>query len=329
MPGSLPAPRDVHVDTLLSDFAIAHGQDLAKAFLADQGTTVKTVRKTSDKYRIYDKGDMFRSEMQKRAPGTRSKGGGYRVSDDNYEAERYSLHTWASSEEIEDDDLQQTDSDKTRYLAHQAKMKRDKIVAETIFGTGLWTSNTEQTGVAAAPGSDQFLQFNDDASTPIKVIHDKVDVIRTSIGRDPNTLIIGSKVRRALRRHPDLIDLTKHTSEGLASMEAIAEAFEVERILVGRSTNNTAKEGQTATMADIWGNHMLLAYISPTANTEEPTAVTSFVHSKFDKITANDVAVKKWYERREDAWFYEADIFFDVKITSNDAGVFFLNAVAA
>jgi hypothetical protein len=49
---------------------------------------------------------------------------------------------------------------------------------------------------------------------------------------------------------------------------AESDPFELDRVLVGEQRLNTAAYGQTATLARVWGNHCLLAYLSPLAQAD-------------------------------------------------------------
>ena len=326
---SLPSMRDVHpVNQLLTDMAIGYGQELAGTYCVDRATTPVPVKKQSNTYAIWDKGDMFRDEFQLRVSGQPSVGVGQRVSTGTYSCKRYALHATLGRDELANSDFTDLEKKKIRLLAQKAKIKRDRIYAANVFATGLWTSNTEQTGVASGESTNQFRQFNDGAnSDPIKVILDQQSVLELSTGLRGNKLVTNRKVLRALRQHPDLLALTQYTSPGLAPMQTLLETFELEEIVIADGIYNTAAEGQTASMARIIGNHMLLCHIAP-KSTDEPTAVCSFVWSEFDQVTENDVPVKSWFNEDLDCHKYEGEICPDTKITANDLGVFFKDVVA-
>lgn len=332
MPSHLPSSRDAHINAALTDFSIGYGQELAGQFVAMRGSTMKRVQKQSDYYYIWNKGDFFRSEYQKRAPGDVSKSAGQRLSNTTYFADVYALSTYLPMQTRENADLN-LEQPKIRYLSHQGMLRRDKLFADNCFGAGLWTSNTEQTGIAAGiPGANQFLRFDESGSTPITVIQDQLEVVRKSIGMVPNKMFLGADVNRVLRRHPDLTELFKYTSGGLPSDSDIAGVFGLGQpnpeIIVGRTIENTAAEGLTPTMVDVYQKSILLAWVSPDATTDMPTAITGFSWSPFDQVTADAVAIDSWWDQDRKAWKYEGEIAVDFKITANDAGVFLLDAIS-
>ena len=74
----LPTASDVHVNAALSNISIAYMQE-ASGFVADKVFPIVPVQRQGDRYFVYNRGDLLRSEAQLRAPGTESAGGGFRL----------------------------------------------------------------------------------------------------------------------------------------------------------------------------------------------------------------------------------------------------------
>lgn len=327
---SLPTSRDAMIDELLTDFAIAYGQDLKKSFVADRAASVVRAKKQSAKYPVWNKGDMFRIEMDLRADGTESKRAGFRVDLTNsYFAEVYALSS-ALSDRTKNNSPLDLEKAKVRYLMQQAKMKRDKLWAAVNFITGVWTGNTEQTGVAAAPGANQFLQFNDANSDPIGVITGQMLAMEVNSGVLPNVAVCNTKTMNALKNHPDVVERVKYTGKTPALVEDsyIAQLFGLEEVIVARGVENTAAEGATASMARIFGNHFVLLYRAPTVSEEQPTSNALFAWSEFDQVTADGAAIDSWYDKPTKSTIYEAEQAVACKRTADDLGVMLLDAVA-
>lgn len=316
-----------HVDQLLTDFAIAYGQDPAKHFVGDVGATMLRKTKQSDKYPVWSKADFYRSEMGLVGHSTPAPIGGFRVDLTNtFYADEYALKVFLADKDAKGSDLD-IRKQKVRYLVGQAKLKRDKLYAAAVFATGKWTSNTEQTGKAAGPGANEFLQFGDASSDPLIVIQNQLLAVELSTGLMPNVMITNSVVDMALRRHPDILDLYKYTSGGLATRDEVAEAVGVSQIVVGHAVENTANEGQAATMARVFGNHILLAYIEPGPSQDLPTAISGYTWNEYDKVDATGVAIKTWREDDPEGEWLKAEQCVQYKITANDLGVFLKDAV--
>ena len=61
-----PTPGDVHVNTPLTQISIAYLQNQTE-FVAAQVCPIIPVTKQSDRYYVYNRGDFFRDQMQRRA----------------------------------------------------------------------------------------------------------------------------------------------------------------------------------------------------------------------------------------------------------------------
>jgi len=331
MPNSKPTAADLHIDSALTDFAIGYAQDLKKDFISLNAATTVKVPKQSDKYFTWTKGDWFRSEMELRGDGAVSRSAGIGISNTSFYCDVYALSTYITERQRVNADID-VEKAKVQYLVHQSMLRRDIVWQAACFATGLWTSNTEQTGVASGPTTNQFVQFDASGAVPREVLMDQIEVVRASIGRKPNVMITSPAVMDALVRHDDFTDLTKYTVRGGPDYDDIAKAIglgtEDDRmILVGNAVQNTANEGATVVMSNVFGKHVLLAYISREQSLELPTAVSQFSWSPFDQVTAEGVAVDSWYDKDRKATKYEAEMACDVAITANDAGVFLKDAV--
>lgn len=93
----------------------------------------------------------------------------------------------------------------------------------------------------------------------------------------PNVMVVGAEVWSALSTHPKVLQgvTAQAVSGGVASLGAVAAMFGLAEILVGEARLNTAKYGQSATLARCWGKHALLFYRAPVTN----RAVVTFGYS--------------------------------------------------
>lgn len=328
----LPTSRDVHVPGLLNDFAIEHGQDLSVDFAADAAATLISVDKQSDKYIVWDIGDIYRSVMALRTPGTKSEQGGIRIDTSNqYFADVYAMNSLITDEDKANaDSVVMLEDAKVRWLMGQVKLKRDKLYADKVFKTGAWTSNTEQAGVSGSPGANQFKQFNDSASVPIKIITDQMLSIQSATGRMPNVGVCNPTVARNLIDHADFV--ARNTSSGMiparVSIADVAAVLELDRIIVGRAVENTAAEGATDAITNVFGKHFLLLSLTPAMSKDEPTAVGGFVWKRFEGATSTGAAIRSWYEEDIQSTRYEVQDAYVPKITANELGVMLLDCVA-
>lgn len=321
-----PTPSDVHVDAILTNISVAYIQN-ASAYVASQVFPVVTVDKQSDKYFKYTKGDWFRDEAARRAPATESVGSGYTLSTDRYEAE-----VWAFHKDVDDqtranaDNPLNPDREATEFVTQRMLLRQEIQWTSDYFTTGVWA--TDLTGVAAAPGAGQFLQWNDPGSDPVADIESAKETMLSTTGFLPNTLVLGYGVWRYLKQHPDIYDRIKYTSSDNISTAILARFFEVDRVLVTRAIKNTANEGATAAFSFVQGKQALLCYSNPTPGLLTPSAGYTFLWRGVSDGFGTTVGITRFRmpELRSDR--IEAQMAWDNKVIATDMGIFFASAVA-
>jgi hypothetical protein len=288
------------------------------------------VDKQSDYYAVWSKSDSYRSNMLRRADGDSAAVSGLRVDTSNtYLCETYALKSSVSDRaRINSKNELDLEKAKIKYLMGQAKLKREELWAADCFATGVWTSNTEQTGKDSGPSTNEFLRFNDSSSIPIDIIQGQMLVVELSTGKLPNVAVMNSKVDFTLRRNDQITDLYKHTSAGIPSSQLVADVMGLKKIVVGRAVKNTAQEEVTASMSRVLGDHILLAYIAEAASPDDATAIGGFAWNGVDAVDATGASVRQWYDEDRKVTWYEAEQSVDFKITGNDFGVFLYTAVA-
>jgi len=139
-------------------------------------------------------------------------------------------------------------------------LAREKRVADTTFAAATYPTGNK----ATLSGTDQW---SDVTSKPIIKIGDALDIplIR------PNTMVIGRSAFTSLVRHPDIVKASHANAgdSGIARRQDIAELFELENIYVGEAFYNSAKRGQPAAYARLWGGHCSLLHLNELARNDD------------------------------------------------------------
>lgn len=323
----LPTPSDVHVNAPLTNIAVAYVQD-EKNFFAHRIFPVVPVAKSSDRYFTYSKADMMRVEAAERAPATESAGGGWRLDNTpSYSCRKYALH-----KDVDDDTRANADSvidmdrDATTYLMQNLLMKRDKVFAANYLTTGVW--GTDRTGVSANPTGTQFLQFDQSASDPIGEITADITALAKATGLRPNKLLIGAEVWAVLKNHAQFTDRIKYTmGPAIVTEQLLAQVLGIDEVVVAWSIENTAKEGQTASMSFITGKVMLLCYSAPAPSLLKPSAGYTFSWTGLLGGGANGPRIKKFRMDAIESDRIEAEMSFDMKVVSTDCAIFYTAVV--
>lgn len=327
-----PTVSSVHIDQVLSAFSLAYMQS-DQEFVATKIFPIVPVQKQSDKYATFQKGDFNRDAMKKRAPGTESSGGGWKVDTDN----TYFCDVYAHHKDIDDQTRANADSwanlDKatSEWLARIALIKKEKDFVSTYMAGGVWT--TDWDGVSSAPGSNQVLQWNDDASTPVEDVRSLKRAVQLASMVRPNVAAMGRKVFDDLLDHPDIMDRLKYGqtpgAPAMANREKLAALFELDAIYVMDAIENIAEEGQTASMSFIGGNDFLLAYRPPTLSTMSMMSGATFVWNGFKPGFQGGQGIKQFRMENLESDRYEIQGTWDQKLVCADAGGFIDSVVAA
>jgi hypothetical protein len=337
-----PTLSDVHVNALLTNLSLMYEQE-ADAFIATRVFPIIPVTKKSDIYARFARADMNRNLMRKRAPGTESAGMGYTIDTTaTYTAEVYALH-----HDIDDqirgnaDSVFNLDLETSRYLNMQALINREVDWANNFFVATPWT--TQLTGVAAAPGANQFLQWNDPSSQPIVDIRDqKRQVQLVSGGFRPNKLVLGRPVFDKLADHPDFLDRIKYqgteTRPARVTLNAMAALFEVDEVLVMDSIQNTSPEQASTdsggtfnageTNAFIGNKAALLVYTPSAPGLYTPGCGYTFAWTGPFGSTITGTRVLSFYIPQIKSTRVEIEQAYAHKVASGDMGAFFATAIA-
>lgn len=335
---SSPTAGDVHVNVPLTNISLAYIQE-ETSFIADKIYPNVPVLKQSDRYWVYSRADFNRDEMEERAPGSESAGGGYDL--DN--TPTYFAPVQAYHKDIADQIRNNTDQplspdrDATIFVTQKALIRRERRWATGHFAPGKWANQT--VGVDALPGANEFLRWSDLGSTPIKDIRDGKRRVQQATGFKPNVLVLGKIVYDTLVDHPDIIERVKFGqtpgAPAQANASTLAQIFEVDEVLVAEAVYNAGAKGANfaASAAQelsqfIAGPHALLAYRTKTPGIMVPSAGYTFSWNGWMGATPMGHRIKQFRIERLESDRVEVQMAFDQKQVGADLGMFFENAAA-
>jgi hypothetical protein len=327
-----PLYGDVHVAAALTDVAVAYFQDEAN-YIANKIFPLVSVAHQTDVYFVWSKGDFFRDEAQLRADATESAGSGVNLTTQSYAAKVWALHQDIGSQVRSNaDPAVDVDVTATRQLMQKMLIRRDRIFVQKYLTTGVW--GTDITGVASAPTGSQTIQWSDDANgDPFTDIATGQTTVLQNTGFLPNVLLLTWPVYQALRKHPLVVDRIKYTSPAFAGTitpQLLAEAFDIEEVVVSKAVYNSAAQGATAAMNFVAGKTALLAYRAPNPGLMVPTAGYVFGWTGLINLNNLGVAVYQipmpW--RGIKTVRTEAEMAFDMQVVGSDLGYFFNSIVA-
>jgi hypothetical protein len=320
--------QDAHIDRALTNISVAYLQD-ASAFIADKVFPIVPVKRQSDVFYVYNKGDFMRDEAQERGAGTESAGGDYGVeAADPYYCRKHSFHKDVTEEErVNYDEPLDADTDATTFVSQKMLIRRENIWASKYFAAGVW--GTETTGAETA-GDNKAIRWDLPTSNPIKDITDAAVAMAGATGFKPNTLVLSPYAFNALKNHEDILDRIKYTQKGIVTEDLLATLFGVEHVYVAWAVANTAAKGATDAINFIMGKHALLCYAAPRPALRQPSAGYIFAWTGLEGAGAygNRIVRLPMPQLGLGTERIEGEAAFDVKKICADLGHFFKDIVS-
>jgi hypothetical protein len=321
-----------HIDAALTNISVALLQSPG-SFIASRIFQNVPVQKQSDKFFTFDRSYFNRNGAKKRAAGARVSEVGYEVSNDSYFCEEYGVAIPIPDQVRANADPAADPARAAAELAtHQMLIQKEVDFSSSFFSTGIWSKDI--TGVASSPSTDQVIRWSDTTNgDPIGNVRTGIDFILGSTGIKPNVMAMGRPVYSALIDHPDIqgrINGGATTSQpSIASLNLLAQIFEVDEVMVGEAIQNTAAEGDTAAHSFILGKKCLLTYRPPSPGIMTPAAGYTFSWAGYLGGT-NEFGFVVDTKRRdeEDTDVVRARSHYDHKVVSSSLG-YFWDAIVA
>lgn len=312
----MPEPKQMHVDSVLTNLSVQYrNEDMIWREVMPE---IK-VTKRSDIYWKYAKENAYRIYDDKIGPKSMANEIDFAVSTDNYSVKDHALADWVTQEEIDNADSPLApESDANDFLNQCLDVAQEQRVSGLVFAAATYPVGNKVT----LSGTGQWGQSADNP------IADVLTAVEGCFMR-ANTLVFGLETWLIYRRLPEVLDAIKSVAGtsvqgGLASPQAVANLFDVDRVLIGRSRYITTKEGQAATYARLWGKHMAALHVKP-----GQAGVRSITFGKTFTETPR-LTMRKLDEKRglKGAHYIKTGWNSDEKIVASDLGYFIENAVA-
>lgn len=256
-------PGDVHIDTAVSNILLDYRP---KGFIADQIFPIVPVPKQSDKLYIVTQGDKFRPAEDARAPGTEPNLISFDVTSEGYYADNYALGTYVTREELANADLAlDSRKIKSQLVMDILLLNYERRVASLVTSTSNVGSSTTTGSAWGTANADPY----SDCMTDLQVVED-------TKGYYPNVVVFGKSAWRKWRDSEKMQTLIFPHGGGIPTVNHAKELLEVEKVLVGGAYYNSAAEGLTMSLAKIWDDCVLYAYVPPNPSKEVPSFGYSF-----------------------------------------------------
>lgn len=296
MPAS--AVRDVHLDGYLTNLARLY-RPLEDGFVADEVCPRLPVVKESDLYPVWDRGPWFGAGddldtdlLGDRTPVRRVD---FTWSREGYLAEERALGFDISPRERANaDDVLRLEVNKQRMTLGRLALLRERRVARL-----LQDSDTAGGELNSAADAASAARWDAAATTFANVRGDIISAIqrvREAIGIKPNVIVIPEKVAEGLTAtafYADIVRWVIGPGQGpdlLRFTDRIVlprTLFGLRPIIAG-AQRDTAAEGGTTSLSEIWGEDARVLYVTPGPAIETPSVSYTF--------QAQPPATRRWAE---------------------------------
>lgn len=328
-------PSDVHVNQPLTQLMVAYYQSSPNQWIADKVFPNIPVQQQTDFYYKMGRRSFLQTNARKRAPSTETPG-----TDWNFTKDTFMCETWGLHYDIEDQLRANADSNftldatGTDLITEQMLLRRELEWHSNFFKTGVWAADL--TGIASGtPTADQFLRFDNTASSPIETFQKLRRAFHKRTGIRANFAVFGTDVWDALLLHPEIIERVKYTQAipGEIAPQLIANALQIRNIYVSEAVQAVDLDEElsadpvpdTEYVAD--PSSVLLGFAPPRPQKGIPSAGYTFSWNGYLGASAFGGRIKRFRMEPIASDRIEIEASFDFKIVAPELGTFLENAV--
>ena len=300
----MPKKGDIHVDQAMTNLAISYRNP---GFIADQVMPIVPVKKESDKYFKFSKEELRNIESL-RAIGAKSHEVNWDVTSETYSAEEYALSMLVADRIVNNSDMPvRPRITTTKKLVDWLRLGYEKRVQKIAQDTA------NVTGSAAA--SPKW-----DGTSP--TIETDVDTAKKSVRQNAgvmaNRILLSADVKDVVKKDSTVRNLIRYTMPAAAGLLTSGELPPVLwnlKTVIGNSIENTATEGQTNVIADVWNDNVLVYYVEANLAIDVLTYGYTLRVKQKGKL---DILVVTWREDARKGDMLEASMIQDEKVVAEE-----------
>ena len=312
-----PSGPQIHVDAALTDFSVATFME-DDAFIARKVFPAVPVAKQSDKYYVWTRADLLRSESQFRAPGARIRLRDFAVTDNPYYIKVQGIgHAISEQDQKNADPGVNLEEGIVRGLVQDLKIAEEVIFGALAFGTSAWATN-------GAPS----VTWENAAAYPLKDLATAMRTVQYNTGRLPNTLALGAETwYSGLLNHADIIERLPDNAPRISTPNFLSNLLGLQQVLIGTAGYNSGTEGGTASYSSILGDSAVICYVNPNPGLLSATAGATFVWSGLEG-SASGMRVQREFIPVEDAMpLITVELAATPKIIASELGYHYYSAI--
>lgn len=255
----MPKVSQLRIDKALTNVSVKYKNS---DYIADKVFPMLPVNDESGKYYVYNRN--FRLPETLRRDGAEANKHDFALSTSSYQTAEHALKDVVTDRQARNYGLASLKADTTEELTDKIMLRKEKSVAD-LFTTTSWSLNVSLASAA---------QWSADttASNPIPLMDTAATTVLANSGFLPNKAIMNRKVMLAAKNHTASIgERVKYTSAEI-SKNTLAALFDIPEIMIGLAQIDSAAEGVTDSIGDVWSDNIWVGYVTPRASVKSPTA---------------------------------------------------------
>jgi hypothetical protein len=269
------------LNAVLSNLAVQYKNS---EYISSQCLPSIPVTKESDYYWIW--ANDFRIPETVRANGARANMITVAYSTSAYQVSEHALKDVVTDRDrVNADPPINLEVDTTENLVDKILQRVDYETMKLFFTTTNWGGNATLVSTTSWKGHTT-------TASPSQHVLSAAAYVRQNSGKVLNTMVIGSAVFDALKENQNIWERIKYSERAIVTKDLLAAYFDIGSIHIGGAIYDTTKEGETASISDLWGSDCFLAYMEPSPGIKKASAAYNFRVA----WKGNPYRVKKWRE---------------------------------
>ena len=248
-----------------------------QGFIGNKVAPVFETRQASGTYGVVPIEQLLKTERTIRGPR-----GGYNRADWQFTTASFATDEHGAEEEVSDKEVAlYGDYFSVEQISAQRALDRVMRAYERRVSALVYNATTFTGATLATEVTNEW----DDATnaTPLSDVKAAKQIIWNNTGLVANAVILNQKVYWNLRESDDMKDRIASQGAGDSilpgriSLAQIAQAFDVDYVLVGRSAYDTTDKGQTTTLGPVWSDeYCMVARLATSNDISEPCLARTF-----------------------------------------------------
>ena len=327
----MPASNRLHIDRALQGIAIATVP--VQKFIGTQILKTLPVMNATDKYWIYTDGWNWDKAVQTgEVLYARANRSDYDRIDWDVSTSTYATVEYGLEQAVDDAEQANADSplDPLGSAASILRLKLMIAMERRIAALAFDTSSTFSS-YTATPAAKWDLDTADPYTDMITARQSMQGAGTWDPVSNDHVLAIGQQVWDKVQKNPFVLDRIKYTSGALnVTEDTFARYMQVDKVLVGGATYNSAKEGATMSPAYVWGKYAGF-YQVPKGRPGIGTPCVGFcpLWTKGNGGEAGTgMAVVRYRDETKNSWVVRVNHHTDEKVTQAASGYVFSAVVS-